>query len=552
MQDYGNSVSKRNAEKVIERFGGIRPMANKMRVPVTTVQGWKKRGIIPENRIEEIIDAAIKNKIDLSDIPGFSAANENAEMSMNEAVSTEEPLDLSQREHSSPGFADLTKKESSETAYTAKKSSRDDTEDLLSRMRGIEKKAVKQSAWITSVLVVLAIAGGAFIMWPTAQKVDSHGRRINALEKGVASLEGEVGVLKKKESLLSKVLPESFNLEEMQKKAGELQETVGALVDTADTASKVLMNPDGSGATLPQRVQRLEAQMKALAGNSGFSKLLSRIDEFKQTVPGQETLNKSVSQLYALANSMEGRMDHFDEALVVAREESEALDTTFEGISNEDLKAAAMLVTMSKLRDTLNRGEKPFEEDLQLLMGMVGEEHPELRSSLEKLAPHADKGVLTTEGLSREFRGMAGDIVVSSLKGEDVSVKEKAKARMNEIFQVEKDGEPVTGTDTQATVAKVENKLSSGNLVQAIEELKALEGPAAQTAMPFMDKAEATLQAQQAKELINNLMGTYLSQSSRAPYTAGKGGFPTMMPDMPALPGGKMPGGRKAPYTASP
>ncbi|HRQ83255.1 MAG TPA: hypothetical protein PKZ97_19240, partial [Azospirillaceae bacterium] len=40
-------------ERVIERFGGIRPMAAKLDAPVTTVQGWKKRGAIPPARHDD-------------------------------------------------------------------------------------------------------------------------------------------------------------------------------------------------------------------------------------------------------------------------------------------------------------------------------------------------------------------------------------------------------------------------------------------------------------------------------------------------------------------
>ncbi len=47
-----------NADAIIERFGGIRPMANKLGVPVTTVQGWKKRGVIPANRAALIEQSA--------------------------------------------------------------------------------------------------------------------------------------------------------------------------------------------------------------------------------------------------------------------------------------------------------------------------------------------------------------------------------------------------------------------------------------------------------------------------------------------------------------
>src|SRR3954470_20302088 len=48
---------------IIDRFGGIRPMATKLAVPVTTVQGWKKRGIIPQLRHADILAAAVRENI---------------------------------------------------------------------------------------------------------------------------------------------------------------------------------------------------------------------------------------------------------------------------------------------------------------------------------------------------------------------------------------------------------------------------------------------------------------------------------------------------------
>src|SRR5580698_8456782 len=48
---------------IIDRFGGIRPMATKLAIPVTTVQGWKKRGIIPQLRHADILAAAARENI---------------------------------------------------------------------------------------------------------------------------------------------------------------------------------------------------------------------------------------------------------------------------------------------------------------------------------------------------------------------------------------------------------------------------------------------------------------------------------------------------------
>src|SRR5690625_4288681 len=53
------------AEAIIQRFGGIRPMANKLGVTASTVQGWKARGQIPEARHELVLAAARSNKIPL-------------------------------------------------------------------------------------------------------------------------------------------------------------------------------------------------------------------------------------------------------------------------------------------------------------------------------------------------------------------------------------------------------------------------------------------------------------------------------------------------------
>jgi len=62
-------------DAVIERFGGIRPMASKLDVPVTTVQGWKERGQIPERRWPEIEAAASRHGVSLASLEGAAPAS---------------------------------------------------------------------------------------------------------------------------------------------------------------------------------------------------------------------------------------------------------------------------------------------------------------------------------------------------------------------------------------------------------------------------------------------------------------------------------------------
>ena len=51
------------ALEIIDRFGGIRPMAAKLDVAVSTIQGWKERAAIPANRHKDILAAAKKHAL---------------------------------------------------------------------------------------------------------------------------------------------------------------------------------------------------------------------------------------------------------------------------------------------------------------------------------------------------------------------------------------------------------------------------------------------------------------------------------------------------------
>ena len=60
-------MNKSPAERVIEKFGGVSAMARllKHKHP-TTVHGWKTRGLIPAGRMDELLDLAAANNIELT------------------------------------------------------------------------------------------------------------------------------------------------------------------------------------------------------------------------------------------------------------------------------------------------------------------------------------------------------------------------------------------------------------------------------------------------------------------------------------------------------
>lgn len=78
-------------ERIIERFGGIRPMAHKLDIPVTTVQGWKKRGAIPLARHADLRVSAAKHRIKLSEAD-LEAATPSEDRNAPDAADSVTPL----------------------------------------------------------------------------------------------------------------------------------------------------------------------------------------------------------------------------------------------------------------------------------------------------------------------------------------------------------------------------------------------------------------------------------------------------------------------------
>ncbi|KAA0677046.1 carph-isopro domain-containing protein [Roseomonas genomospecies 6] len=78
-------------ERIIERFGGIRPMAHKLDIPVTTVQGWKKRGAIPLARHADLRASAAKHRIKLSEAD-LEAATPSEDRNAPDAADSVTPL----------------------------------------------------------------------------------------------------------------------------------------------------------------------------------------------------------------------------------------------------------------------------------------------------------------------------------------------------------------------------------------------------------------------------------------------------------------------------
>lgn len=534
------------AEQVIERFGGIRPMASKMSVPVTTVQGWKKRNVIPGNRRDDVIRAAAQNNIDLNDILTKAVANDTRFDSVMDAARAVDRQTVDQR-------------------YTphAPSAPAADVDALMARIKKSESNAVKKSAAITVTVVSAVAIAAAILLGPgvrgTYEQQDAASTtEVQALREDVERIDADVNSVKEEQFSLKSLIPENMGqtMEELKGSVSQLGTQVGALSETAKVAATEMAN-DVMGphaGDLTQRMAALQTHAQEVASSVNLSDLLARLGQLKQTSEGEQKIDQSSSQLADILKGLNGDATQLEPQLQAAQAQpGTPLGDTLAGVPQADLKAAAMLVALTQFRTSLHRSG-PFEDDLATMRQMVGQDDPELQAAIDRLSPQASKGVLSPEGLSNQLKGLTGDIVVSSIKGEDVSIREKAVARMNEVFQVQKDGELVTGTDTQARIARAQKLLDEGKVDEAVTELQSLQGPALQTAQPLIDQAMMTSLAQQVSSALTGKVAAQLPRETTAanPLSGLVEGLSNMSPsDIGASLGQSVKGaaGGRAPYT---
>lgn len=374
-------------------------------------------------------------------------------------------------------------------------------------------KEIKKSETITIRKSVLASAALIMVFVVVAGLLIAVGKeRLHKNEERIAVIEQQMPEAPKGPNFFTRMM------NELRGRVDAVEASVNNLKNQAASIGGSL----GAG-PLDTRIATIEEKLNALTGsNPDLSNVVSRLGNVGQ-------MQGAVTDLKSLVTGLQGRMDTMDTELVKQQESNTALGQALEGVSPKELKAAAMLIGLNQFRDSLNRSE-PFADDLAMMQGMVGDKDPELNEAITKLAPYAEKGILSPNGLSDELKGLTGDIVVASVQGQDVSVQDKAMARFQKLVSIEKDGKPVMGNQTQATVADAQKMLDAGDVDGAMKQLQTLQGPAREKAQPIIDQGEITMMAQKVKSLLSaNVLDQIKGAMHPAPLTAktGIGGMVT-------------------------
>ncbi len=493
------------ADPVIEAFGGLRPLANRLDITASTVQGWKKRGVIPETRVDAIISAARAANIDLDRLwTERGAAMSDDDQTRNDDKT---PAAGAPKAPQTGAFQDRrrsTDRRVKRALVDHQGVVRSDSYVGPERRTGVDRRSyesrqqdrIKKEKWrfvnrtvvTTSFFTICILYGAAFLLAPEIFEVKKQAKQMEQLQ-------AQYDALNKKYAQMQTPAPpppESSIGSMLSNQIGHVQDTIDTVKSTASAVGTVAQ-------TAIENTQTGKALQQML-------NILTTLNKMNSTKSGREKVDVAMEKLKVVIAASGANPNELSADIAAARKEDPTLDKVLGNVDSKDVAAAAMLLALNEYRNNVNSG-RPFQSDLLVMRKLAGND-PQLQASLSRLAPYAESGVLSRDKLQKEFGDVAFDIVMAKAKGQDMSVKKELLDHFDKLIQVRKVND-IKGDGVDATVAKAQLLLNQGDVKGAIKLLQTLDGAPAAEAQPFIKDASGTLTAD---ETTNEMTGSILQQ----------------------------------------
>lgn len=489
----------RAADAVIERFGGIRPMAAKLGIPVTTVQGWKKRGQIPENRRADILDAAARHAVALSEAE-LDAAMAPEPAGVGEAevevIPPTRPDDVPTLELAAarsepvtgtppqpdPWAADF-KPEQGPSRHPVTPPPSPIPAAPPRKGNGLAAAALAASLLALGVgLYGVARTGGipGVSLGPTATDP-----RVSALETELAAVRQALATRPAGPTLPS-------GLADLPARVQALEGRLAAVGDQVPVPQPSGRAPDLSGirAELAAVAARLAALENAPASGSGADPALAgsldslgdRVAALEAAARRQQALEQAVGELSRQAQEIAGQINN------AARGASEG---------------EALVLAAGQLQSALAAG-RPHGAELRAVEALAGG-WPDLAAAVEPLRATAGSGLPTAVALYDRFKALAPEIIRADRLRQDAGWVDQTLGRLSTLVTVRRASGEVAGDGADAVLARAEAAVDKGDLAAAATELALLQGPAAEVAAPWLADAQARVAAEQAAAAVADL-----------------------------------------------
>jgi hypothetical protein len=442
--------------RIIDSFGGIRPMATKLSIPVTTVQGWKKRGIIPQARHADILATASRESIalDPAELAATDAVGARPDVRIPDSPIEARP-EISRPEISPPSPRPLPPTPA---------------QTVIVRRGG----AAAYAALLTSLLVAVGVAGAGYAAWQFY---------LQPLKAKVAALEARPG---------------GGASDELVRRVAKLEADIAQSPSGSALSSTPGPGPVAAGSGDADRLAALERQVAEVkAGTTQTEQLAKSLSDLQVAAGGRELLAQSIRDIQSSTAATQGEVERLSGQVAAFGGRLDQVDVALADKRQQALRAEAIVLGVGQLRARLATS-KPFAKELSALRGLVGGD-AEMVAVLDQLQPFADAGVPTPEDLSQDFARMAPALVRSAVVGDGQSWWRQALYHVESVISIRRVGEDIAGDSTDAVVARAEGKVDEGDLSGAVSALQALSGLSAEMASPWIEDAGHRIAADAAE-----------------------------------------------------
>ena len=484
----GDEAITISADAVIEAFGGIRPMAAKLDVAVSTVQGWKTRDHIPDNRWRDVITAADVHGVDLSGALSRASAADAAKSPDTHTIDLHDfdtgvydgPIDYEPNPDGDEGDD------------TAASEPRDDEKAKPKELApaasaGSESEAAPgKSGGGGLALVVGLVALAAVVTRPAwAPYTDPHlAPYFPAMQEYV---EAAIGTPPDAAAPETPAI-DAAALDRLGEEVGALNDAlalvkaeVGALSERLNGTGEIV-DEDAATAAMPQDLpDALSGRLDDLAAS------VERDSETRQRVLDRlGVIENLLDQVSAEAEKATTAVAGMESAQADQRAELERLAARPAG---EGATQAGLALGVGSVETALVAG-RPFDQGLARIDALAPEAGA-IRDAVEQLKPFAASGVKSRAALVTAFQAaipaMQGEIKAQ----ETGDVVQDVLNGLQSLVSVRRKGD-----DPDAPpVSRAEAALTRGDLVAAVAVLTPLR-EASPTVAGWLDDAEARLSAE--------------------------------------------------------
>ena len=517
-----NSSRENPTETLIAAFGGIRPMAKKLKIPVTTIQGWKKRQAIPLNRHDEIATGATSLGITLADdllartAPDDSADGKTSSpptaASASTTVNDDKPSDhtpAATSDADTPAAAPPTAEEPVGANLTGDSGTIPGDDTALSREQADEAR-------------------------PTATERMRDAKQqalLKQQEAGAITATAGTGTTRDGTNMtLKRTAPVKTG---RRMAAAALIIAVSALLGAMSAPYWLPLVAKQAGITLPGQSGTLEmaamaTQISELRGDMQLivQRLTERqdreIDSLRQTFNQRlDALNRSIASI-DMTESSDGNPRAIEQLRRDIGRDLEPLASAIDDLearlnnmadnprtSGGTNREVSLVLAVGNLASAL-RTSSAYQSELAAIPRLLppGAGAGDLIATLEA---HAETGVPTAPQLAEEFADLVGPALQAIHVNADQSTMQQALGQLRSLITVRRTPGEVEGDDPSALLARAEHRLRNGDVAGAYGLTDRLPEAAQNALQSWRDQALARITVNQA---IDQLIGLAASTSA--------------------------------------